>query len=752
MQQTRPFTQYLSRLIWLSVLPPVLVAVWMATDHVLTLRDETRQQATQTAQNFATAIDQFLDARIRALNILAVSPLADAPQRWPELYVEARGFRESFGSHVILASTDDPMRTLFNTRSPFGASLPPLPRPEGHAAAPAAVATGKPAVGDTFMGPNAKEPLIAVAAPGIRDGKVAYLLLSILETRQLQDLLNQLPLPADWSLTLKDSKGDVIAQRMSVDINPNHDLDDDHRFVIASTRSPWQVVLEIPHNAFHGPLLTAGLILTFAVVSAALAGILGGILGGRRLSRQVSSLASPVAADAPPLDIAEIAVARGLLDAAAASQRLSESRYQATFEHASIGIAQVTLEGLCIQVNRAFCTMFDYPPEELRTMTWQQLTPADELAIDLEYVRRLIAGEIASYSREKQFIARNGRLFWANLGVSLIRQSDGTPDYFIVIVENIQARKQAEAILSEQDALLTDMATLTHVGGWSFDPLTGKGLWTPEAARIHDLPEDQPIDVVNGLGFYTEAHRPIIETAIHAAVNDAQPYDLELEIRTASGQHKWVRTIGHPVVANGRVVRVRGAIQDITERKHTSLALAESELRYRQLVENANSAILQWTPDGTIVFFNEAAQGIFGWQSEEILGRNVRILVPAQDSTGTDLSALVADIAAFPERFRQVLNENIRRDGSRLWMNWTNRALTDDQGQIQGILAIGSDITEHKQLLEELKQRNQELEQFNRAAVGRELQMIELKRRINELSQQLGLEPPFDLSFVEVAS
>ena len=145
--KVRPLAAFLARLIWLTVLPLVLAAAWLAIDHVLSLQDEIRQQAANTAKNFATAIDQHLNARIRALNVLAVSPLADDPQRWPELYAEARGFRESFGSHVILTDTGEPMRMLFNTRSPFGAPLPPLPRPQGHAAAPAALATGRPAVG-----------------------------------------------------------------------------------------------------------------------------------------------------------------------------------------------------------------------------------------------------------------------------------------------------------------------------------------------------------------------------------------------------------------------------------------------------------------------------------------------------------------------------------------------------------------------------------------------------------------------------
>ena len=620
---TRPLASFLTRLIWLSVLPPLIAAAWLAGHNVLSMRDASRQQAANTSKNFATSIDHYLSSRIKALNILAVSPLVDDPQSWPKLYAEAQGFFDNFNSHVILTDIDQPMGMLFNTRIPFGAPLPPLPRPKGHAAAPTALSTGIPAVGDTFMGPIAKEPLVAIAVPAKRDGKVVHLLLTTLEARLIQQRLDLEALPAAWSLTLRDGKGDIIAQRTSADFDPSQKVDNDGRFEVESKLSPWKVVLEIPRDALLKPLVSNGFFLALAVTLATMAGVLGGTLASRRLGRQVAGLTAPPSADSPPIDIEEIAAARQLLDEAATSQRLNESRYQAMFENASIGIAQVALDGPCLQVNQTVCAMFGYSRDELRTRTWQQLTPPDELPTDLNYVARLIAGDLVSYQREKRFKARDDSLFWANLGVTLIRKPDGTPDYFIAIVEHIQARKDAEAALIERDALLTDMGAMTHVGGWFFDPTTGKGQWTPEAARIHDLADDKPIDAATGLSFYTEKHRPIIEAAIQEATRETKPYDLELEILTSAGRHKWVRTIGHPVVKDGQVVRLRGAIQDITK---------------------------------------------------------------------------------------------------------------------------------YKELVEELKQRNEELEGFNRATVGRELQMIELKQQINELSRQLGQEPPFDLSFVEVSS
>lgn len=121
--------------------------------------------------------------------------------------------------------------------------------------------------------------------------------------------------------------------------------------------------------------------------------------------------------------------------------------------------------------------------------------------------------------------------------------------------------------------------------------------------------------------------------------------------------------------------------------------LLDSERRYQELVENANSAIIRWLPDGTITFFNAFAQTLFGWSAEEIHGQPVSILVPERESTGADLTRLVEEIATQPERYRNHVNENVCRDGRRLWMSWTNRALRNAQGQVTEILAIGNDIT-----------------------------------------------------------
>jgi PAS domain S-box-containing protein len=177
-------------------------------------------------------------------------------------------------------------------------------------------------------------------------------------------------------------------------------------------------------------------------------------------------------------------------------------------------------------------------------------------------------------------------------------------------------------------------------------------------------------------------------------------------------------------------------------------ALREREHRYRELVQNANSAIIRWKREGAITFFNEYAQKFFGYKLEEVLGKSAMILVPEQESSGGDLTGLLQDIVEHPDRFENNVNENVLHDGRRVWMNWTNRPILDEQGEVAEILAVGNDITERKLAGDALRASNEELERFNRATVGRELRMVDLKKEVNELCGRVGAPPRYNLDFV----
>ncbi|MFO0936337.1 MAG: PAS domain S-box protein [Gemmataceae bacterium] len=183
----------------------------------------------------------------------------------------------------------------------------------------------------------------------------------------------------------------------------------------------------------------------------------------------------------------------------------------------------------------------------------------------------------------------------------------------VVACLDVTERTAAEQKLREQELLVREAAELAHVGGWGFDPATGESDWTPEVARLYGLDPAAPPAVGAALDFFSPEQRPALEAALDAAVRDGTPHDLELLLTAANGERRWVRTICRPIVESGRVVRVRGSLQDITERKRGEQELRDSEQRSRVLAEElgvtlnslpAHVALLD--QNGVITTVNEA--------------------------------------------------------------------------------------------------------------------------------------------------
>jgi PAS domain S-box-containing protein len=128
------------------------------------------------------------------------------------------------------------------------------------------------------------------------------------------------------------------------------------------------------------------------------------------------------------------------------------------------------------------------------------------------------------------------------------------------------------------------------------------------------------------------------------------------------------------------------------------IKLRESEAKYRQLVENANSMIVQLDSEGKITFFNEFAETFFGYSEAEIIGKSaIGTIIPKTDLSENDLAAMIRDCLAQPEKYCQNENENIRRNGERVWIAWTNKPLLDAKGNLARLLCIGTDIGDRKQ-------------------------------------------------------
>lgn len=444
----RPLSAVLARLVWLSLLPLLLVAGSLAGLHVYTEHAATRATAERHLVNYAAQIDAFLEARLLALNLLASSPLADDPKRWVELYAEAQAFHASFGSHVIFADAGRQM--LFNTRVPFGTVLPKLPEArKGRSAAPIALATGKPAVGDIVQGPVINEALVAIVVPGLRDAQVRHLMLVTTTTRELQRRVDAIPMSAGWVFSVRDGAGELVARQAPAGFDPARDVDEEWRFAVTSRHAPWTFAVEVPQALVLAPLRDSLAVLLLVIVLATLAGKIMGRRVAGRVVHQVAALAEPGTA-APPADIAEIAAVRARLDANLAALRERDHKLSAIIGFSPSALSLKTPDGRYVLANPNLQRIHHCTEEQIIGKTDFDLYP-EATARDFRANDQRVLDTGTMYSTE-EIVPVDGAPRSYMSHVFPVRDDRGTIEYICRISLDISERKAAERALAEAQA------------------------------------------------------------------------------------------------------------------------------------------------------------------------------------------------------------------------------------------------------------------------------------------------------------
>ena len=151
--------------------------------------------------------------------------------------------------------------------------------------------------------------------------------------------------------------------------------------------------------------------------------------------------------------------------------------------------------------------------------------------------------------------------------------------------------------------------------------------------------------------------------------------------------------------------RLRRLRDQFVRLRRAEAALRASEATYRTIVERTNSIVLRWDPDGRVIFMNDYGQRLFGYTQEELVGRSVLgLIVPDTESSGRDLVAMIHDLLQHPERYLANENENMRRDGRRVWITWRNTPIVDaPRARLVEILSTGIDTTDRKRAEDALR-------------------------------------------------
>lgn len=286
----------------------------------------------------------------------------------------------------------------------------------------------------------------------------------------------------------------------------------------------------------------------------------------------------------------ELALARaGLLEL---SQRLDS-----TFELPSVGMAHVDLDGKWLAVNDTLCGIVGYTREELLQLTFQDITHPDDLDADLALVKKLITGELPNYSLDKRYLRKDGEQIWIRLTAKLARKGDGTPWFFVSVVENIHELKRIE-----QERLAAENALQASESRFriAFDNI-------PDVVVIYD--KDLRIQYINPATVSTTGLPPEAflgkreseifpadliapwQPAMHAALNEGKVQSVEVDVPLNPGVRNLLITCVPLRDQNGDVNEVMGITHDFTDRKRAEEATVKAAL-HDKLTGLPNRALL----------------------------------------------------------------------------------------------------------------------------------------------------------------
>jgi PAS domain S-box-containing protein len=273
--------------------------------------------------------------------------------------------------------------------------------------------------------------------------------------------------------------------------------------------------------------------------------------------------------------------------------QVSESRFEATFEQAAVGIALVTPDGHWLRANQKLCDIVGFSHHELMSKTFQDITYSDDLDADLTFIEQLLTGEINSYAMEKRYVCKEGSIVWVNLTVALARKPDATPDYFISVIENIHKRKQSEAALVESSATLKEAQRVAGIGNWRWDVKNDVHTWSEEIYLIYGrdraLP---PAGYPEVQQYFTPQSWVNFTAAVEKALTDGIYYECDAEVVRPDGAHRWITARGEASKDEaGNIIILYGTVQDITQRKHAEEVIRQLNADLEQHVEERTAEL-----------------------------------------------------------------------------------------------------------------------------------------------------------------
>ncbi|MBC8004333.1 MAG: PAS domain S-box protein [Verrucomicrobia bacterium] len=381
----------------------------------------------------------------------------------------------------------------------------------------------------------------------------------------------------------------------------------------------------------------------------------------------------------------------------------SEYKFRSLFENSSVGITITTIDGFIV-ANKAFTEMLGYSDKELQHKNWREISYPDDIQKNNDVLDLLIKGESSSARFEKRYIHKNGNIIWADINITLQRDNNDKPSYYITSINDITKRKHAEEALRESEeryhAFVNANADMIFVKDDQFRYLMANDAM----ASFFNKTKEELINKTDKELADDRHIYPCNSSDLKVLELDAA-YTIEEKLG-----NRIYETTKFPLQLSGGKKGIGGIIRDISESKISADLIKNERQLLRTVIDNLPVTIYVKDREGRKIIANKADLEVIGFVSEaEVIGK-------------TDLEIFDNEIGkrCYEDDLRviqtgqPVINREevfSTKNGTQQWLLTSKIPLHDQQGNISGLVGLGRDITEQKKANETIHKFLKSIEQ-----------------------------------------
>ena len=411
------------------------------------------------------------------------------------------------------------------------------------------------------------------------------------------------------------------------------------------------------------------------------------------------------------------------------------------------------VDGPCDYLSRQWLEYTGIPEEQQLGYGWlDQLHPRDRDKTVAVWMEKVKTGE--SFDIEFRIRRNDGVYHWFKTRAVPMHDADGkiikwfgsNTDFHEIKKAEEQLKNFSKELEQKVDERtkelqiskkkLDETSSIARVGGWELDLKKNEMYWSDLVKQIHEVDPDYHPTLQDRINFYVPEAVPLISKAMQNAINDGEPFDIELQLFTARKNLKWIRIVGKAYRENDEIVKIGGMFQDINERKLAEIeSLRKSE--QLQLLSNELENIIDSIPG--LVFYKDTKNRYIRvnkyicdahkMSKKQLEGLNLNDLYPREQAQ----AYYEDDLEVIRSRQSKI---NIDEPWGNRWVSTSKIPYLNETGEVIGVIGVSMDVTERKLDEEELKKHRDHLEELvNERTRELDNAIIGLKRSNQELEQ-----------------